>query len=380
MNNLRRAIVFAMTMSILATIAEAKPRPAEAGPQAQVLPAQPPPPPPNDTALFLAGMPLPNNSPLAPLTRDAAWTTHARYFENAFSKLNKTKFQKLHDWQNAFLPESLEQIPVVYYMFSGPDFLYMDQFFPNASTYIMCGQEAIGPAPDPLHMPNLAGAFANLENAMKSSLTATYFVTQDMKVDLQSQELKGTLPILYVFLARAGKSIREVQFGSLASGGEFRESRPGSGGTPGVRISYIDNPTGKQQTLFYFTTDISNGGIGSNPAFMNFCNAHGVGASFLKSSSYLMFEDSFSRVRDFILNHSHMIVQDDSGVPIRFFDPKKWNLRLFGTYVGTLDIFRQNYQPRLSEMYQTMNPAPFGIGFGYQWDYRKANLIVAQRQ
>ena len=86
-------------------------------------------------------------------------------------------------------------------MFSGPDFLYLDQFFPNASTYIMCGKESIGPVPDPLRMDigYLAVALQNLENAMKSSLTATYFVTQDMKVDLQRQELNGTLPILYVF-------------------------------------------------------------------------------------------------------------------------------------------------------------------------------------
>lgn len=360
-------------MSIFPAIANAKQHHTQ--PQQPVAPL----PPPNDTALFLAGMPLPNNSPLAPLTRDPAWTAHSQYFEQAFAKLNKTKFQKLHDWQHAFLPESLEQIPVVYYMFSGPDFLYMDQFLPNASTYIMCGKESIGPAPDPLHMPNLRGALNNLENAMKSSLTATYFVTQDMKVDLQSQELRGTLPILYVFIARANKTIREVSYGSLDRGGNFRPSGPGAGGTPGVRIAYTDNSNGRQQELFYFTTDISDGGIGSSTAFMSFCHAHGVGASFLKSSSYLMFEQGFNRVRDFILSHSRMIVQDDSGVPIRYFD-NKWSLRLFGTYVGPLDIFKQHYQPRLAEMFQTTNPAPFGIGFGYQWDYRKSNLIVAQRQ
>jgi hypothetical protein len=244
----------------------------------------------------------------------------------------------------------------------------------------MCGKEAMGPPPDPLRIDDIGAALHNLENAMHSSLTATYFVTQDMRVDLQTQHLNGTLPILYVFLARAGKTIREVTFGSLDHGDGFRESRPGTGGTPGVRISYSDNHSGREQTLFYFTTDISDGGIGSNPAFMNFCHAHGVGASFLKSSSYLMFEEGFSRVRDFIMNHSNMVVQDDSGIPISYFNGQKWNVRLFGTYVGPINLFKQHYQPRLAEMYQQNNPAPFGIGFGYQWDYHKSNLIVAQRQ
>ena len=40
---------------------------------------------PNDIARFLAGMPVPENSPLALLTRDPAWQEHATFFEKEFS-------------------------------------------------------------------------------------------------------------------------------------------------------------------------------------------------------------------------------------------------------------------------------------------------------
>src|SRR5881398_654084 len=165
---------------------------------------------PNDVARFLAGMPVPENSPLAPLTRDPAWQAHAAFFEEQFSKLNLRQLQKLHAWQETYLPESLQPIPVAFYMFSGPDFLYVDQFFPKASVYVLCGKESMGPPPDPLQTGNLGSALHNLEEAMNSSLRFSFFITKDMKVDLQSQELKGTLPILYVFLARADKSIKDV--------------------------------------------------------------------------------------------------------------------------------------------------------------------------
>jgi hypothetical protein len=200
-----------------------------------------------------------------------------------------------------------------------------------------------------------------------------------MKVDLQRQELNGTLPIIFVFLARADKSIKEVTFVALDKGGALHESAPGRGGIPGVRVAYVDNATGRPQTLFYFTTDISDGGIAANPGFMKFCEQHGVGASFLKSSSYLMFENGFGRVRDFLLSHSKMIVQDDSGIPIAYFAPDKWNLRLFGTYVGPIELFKQHYQPKLAELFEQSKPPEFGVGFGYQWDYRKSNLVVAER-
>jgi hypothetical protein len=337
---------------------------------------------PNDVARFLAGMPVPENSPLAPLMRNPAWQAHAAFFEEQFSRLNLRQLAKLHAWQQTFLPESLQPIPVVFYMFSGPDFLYADQIFPNAAVYVLCGKEALGPPPDPLRITNLSGALGNLENAMKSSLNITFFITKNMKVDLHEQNLNGMLPILYTFIARADKSIANVTFGSLNSSGVFEEAAPGKkgGSIPGVRIRYNDNQSGNSQTMYYFTTDISDGGIKASPGFLKFCQHLGTGASLLKSPSYLLFEDGFATIRNFILDHSNLIVQDDSGIPLDYFDPNKWSLRLFGVYRGPIDIFKQHYQIRLRELFEQGNPQPLDFGFGYRWNYKEANLIVATRK
>ncbi len=334
-------------------------------------------PSPDDTARFLAGMPLPKNSPLAVLATDPAWQDHSAFFEKAFAQLNLRQLQKLHAWEQNYLPEATQPMPVAFYMFSGPDFLYVDQFFPKASVYVLCGKESMGPPPDPLRITNLAGALHNLEDAMSSSLRFSFFITKDMKVDLQSQELNGTLPILYVFLARADKSIRDVTLGSLNGNGTFQEGK--AGGISGVRINYVDNHSGTAQTLFYFTTDISDSGIRSNPGFLKFCEHFGVGSSFLKSSSYLMFEEGFATIRNFILDHSDTIVQDDAGIPLAYLNRDKWNIRLFGNYVGPIEIFKQHYQSKLRELYEQSNPPPLEFNFGYRWNYKESNLIVAQR-
>ena len=337
---------------------------------------------PNDIARFLAGMPVPENSPLAPLARDAAWQEHSTFFEKEFSKLNLRQLEKLHAWEATNLPEVTQRVAVAFYMFSGPDFLYVDQFFPKAAVYVLCGKESMGPPPDPLRIANLSGALGNLENAMKSSLETTYFITKDMKVDLQQQNLNGVLPILYVFIVRADKSITRVTFGSLNSNGAFEESGPGKkgGSIPGVRINYTDNQSGDSQTLYYFTTDISDGGIKATPGFLKFCQRLGSGSSFLKSSSYLMFESGFATIRDFILSHSNRIVQDDSGIPLAYLDPNKWSLRVFGVYLGPIELFKQHHQPRLQEVFAQSNPPPLEFGFGYRWNYKEANLIVAERK
>ncbi|HEU5312595.1 MAG TPA: hypothetical protein VFU08_02130, partial [Candidatus Udaeobacter sp.] len=79
---------------------------------------------PNDIARFLAGMPVPENSPLAPLTRNSAWQAHSAFFEGEFTKLYQRQLQKLHAWEATNLPEVTQPTPVAFYMFSGPDFLY----------------------------------------------------------------------------------------------------------------------------------------------------------------------------------------------------------------------------------------------------------------
>jgi hypothetical protein len=213
------AVMVVVLTTVLSVYAQENPEPA---PRAMPVSAGP-----NDVARFLAGMPVPENSPLAPLMRDPAWQEHAAFFEKEFSRVNLRQLQKLHAWQETYVPELLQPIPVAFYMFSGPDFLYVDQFFPKAAVYVLCGKEGLGPPPDPLRIANLSGALGNLENAMKSSLKTTYFITQHMKVDLQQQNLNGVLPILYVFLVRADKSITNVTFGSLHSKGAFEEAGSG---------------------------------------------------------------------------------------------------------------------------------------------------------
>lgn len=339
----------------------------------------------NDTARFLAGLPVSEGSPLAALTLDPSWQQHATFFDEAWAKLAARQFTGIREWEVNYLPDATQPLPVVFYMFSGPDFLYAHQFFPNAGTYILAGTEPIGSLPDILRFggPALGPVLQNLQRSLNSVLSFSFFITKDMKSDLQNEQLKGTLPIFYVFLARAGKTITDISFMTLDKNGRPAPASPNEkskGVTPGVKVTFVSSPGGAAQTLYYFTTDLSNEGIRSQPGFLKFCEAYGTGGSLLKSASYLMFENGFTRVRDFLLNHSKAIVQDDSGIPIGAFDPGQWLLRYFGSYAGPIELFKQYYQPQLYGLYQQSNPAPLSFGIGYRWNPRQSTLIVATRR
>ncbi len=126
-NRLKRSIEL-LTAMVLATAFSVS---AQESPQLapRAIPVAPSNAGPNDIARFLAGMPVPENSPLAPLTRDPAWQAHSAFFEGEFTKLYQRQLQKLHAWTATNLPEVTQPTPVAFYMFSGPDFFVRRSIF-----------------------------------------------------------------------------------------------------------------------------------------------------------------------------------------------------------------------------------------------------------
>lgn len=66
----------------------------------------------------------------------------------------------------------------------------------------------------------------------------------------------------------------------------------------------------------------SDAGVASS-GFLKFCGQFGVGCSFLKASSYLMFEGGFNRIAISFSITAKRFVQDDAGIPISSFNPQQ---------------------------------------------------------
>jgi hypothetical protein len=80
-------------------------------------------------------------------------------------------------------------------------------------------------------------------------------------------------------------------------------------------------------------------------------------------------------VREFLLANSAMMVQDDSGIPLGYYDTKRWDLQPFGRYLGPIGVFPGRYQPKYSVLFQKSRPIDFGIG--YRWRSHESNLLLA---
>ena len=327
----------------------------------------------DDTARFLAGLQPSADSPLMPLTRDPAWQRHARFFDGAFAHLEQRQLSRIRAWADANLAAPR---PTMFYMFSGPDFLYANAFYSKATTYVFAALEPPGAVPDLTSLPRgrLDDALSNVERSLGSILSFSFFITNQMKVDLHAGQIGGALPILYVFLARSGKTIRSVTPAALDDNGTLVSDNEEAGtATRGARIVFADTD-GVERTLSYFSTDLSNSGVRAS-GFLKFCDTLAPGDSLLKSASYLLHAGNFSTVRDWLLANSAAIIQDDSGIPLARYSSRQWQLLPFGRYAGPIEKFPSRYQQQYAELFTHARPIDFGIG--YRWRAHESNLLLS---
>lgn len=330
-----------------------------------------------NTAKILAGIKPEDNEKFEELGNSQAWQSHFNTLDASWSKLENQQISKVRKWSSEELRQVNAKEPTLFYPFSGPDFLYGYSLFPQAKEMVMVGLEPVGSVPDltTLDSVQFNSKLQEVRNSLYAILQFSFFRTNDMKVDLQKQ---GVLPVLYVFMARTNNRLLDVDYIGLDKEANVKPMAEGL--VPGVKIAYVPKGEKEPRTLYYFSTDLSNDGIEKRPEIADFIAKLDNPVTYLKAASYLMYNDSFSEIKDVALNNSSYLLQDDSGMPLNSFADQDWNLKFYGNYTTPISLFGNRYQPDLRQEYisnqDEIKPLDFGIG--YQFQVNTSNLMLAK--
>ena len=329
-------------------------------------------------ARFLAGMPI-APSPLGTIANERWSRTSTALFNAAWFGLDRDEIPKIRSWSAIHLDGDYN---VVFYMFSGPDFIYANAFFPRATTYLLVGTELVGAIPDIARLPEAARAsalecirapFAHFQNY-------GFFVTAELRSAESRCEFGGNLPLLLLALAHTGATIKRVEFVRVDDNGVVLPRKPKDelAKNAAVKIEF-ESHEGKLRTLYYISTDLSNENAAVS-GFLKFCEGLGEGVSLLKGASYLFHGSNFTQLRNFLLSNSTAVVEDDTGIPLKFFEADKWQLIPFGYYRTPIKPFSSYDQPDLRTLFDKNSSSPIDFGFGYRWRGQDANLLLAVRK
>lgn len=338
-------------------------------------------------ARILAGMPLNDTDELAAQMKRRSVAQHQAAFGQSWERFSKERLAPA----TAFAAAEMSTHPAaggpLYYPFSGPDVLYALALFPRASELVLTGLEPVGDLPDltRLDEPALTASLGELRRSLNAVLSFSFFRTNDMKVEFTNNRFSGVTPIILLFLARHNATISAVDPIIIDGGGNVNEVPASSlrGVAPdrvaGLRVAFRLPGDSAERKLYYFSADISDKGLEKIPQYFKWLGALAPRATFVKSASYLMHKSYFSQVRNFVLDRSALVLQDDSGIPLRFFAEAAWERRMYGAYVGPIQLFANWYQKDMKAAYdKAARPIDFGIG--YQFVSRRSNLQLFTRR
>jgi len=305
------------------------------------------------------------------------WSDYQKWLDGGWSYLNSVRLSAMRTWSNTELAGLRGETGTIFYPFSGPDALYADTLFPDSKVVLMAGLEPVGTLPDlgKLQQDGKLGPYlAQVKTSLFTILAASFFKTKDMKTDFNNQLVDGLMPAIVVFLAREGYPINGIQYVVLGHDGALHA--PGeTSGAPGVQITYGDG-----RTLLYFQADLGNDGLKENPGFVRLMHRFAPGITYLKAASYLLYEGYFSTIREAILENSVGVVEDDSGIPFKDFNPAQWEVVPYGNYTGPINLFKDKNQPDLTAFYAKTPHQPLIFGSGYKFVAAESSLLVAKKK
>ncbi len=341
-----------------------------------------------DAGRILAGEVPEAGSTLGRIANQPAVQRHSGAFARSWSQFEAARLKPAMKFAQDEITTQPQATGPVYYPFSGPDAMYALGMFPNATAFALAGLEPVGELPDigALSDADLDASLAELRRSLRSISAYSFFRTNDMRAEFSKNQFSGVTPILLLFITRQGFAVQNVEQVVMEPDATLRvtsvaglQNLPADR-VPGVRITFMKPGDAKTRTLYYFTADLSDQGLTRVPQPLKWAASFAPRATYLKSASYLMHTASFVKVRDFITAKTELIVQDDSGIPVRFFPAANWERTFFGAYDGPIQMFANRYQQDLREAYGTSaRPLEFGIGYDYQAKTSNIQRFVRKR-
>jgi hypothetical protein len=340
----------------------------------------------NDIARFIAGQqPIPGSTIDTSLYHNQ-WQQYALEQNKKWGKLNDDHFAKMHAFEQAELKQINETKPVIFYPFSGPDFLNASTFFPDAKTYYLFALEPAGSLPDvnSLNKDSVPGYLNAVDDAMYAIINFSFFRTISMASDFNKQTLNGAAHLLSIFLVRTGHTILNMESVAIDTAGNLTAASQSTSVCYANAIKFsIANSKNEIQEVYYFSCDISDLGLNKNKCLNAFLKKLPEVTTYLKSASYLMHKPYFSAIRNTILQKSKFVLQDDSGIPVRFFNAEQWQHQYYGSYDKPINLFANFYQASLKMQYDSTEKTlvkPLGFGIGYDYKMNESNLLLFSKK
>lgn len=339
------------------------------------------------TAQIMAGIqPAAGDSVVDKLVATDAWKNHKTAMEAQWKSVS-SRIALIEKWCDQEVKFKDVANRTLLYPFSGPDFINAWALYPNHGKYVFFSLENPGQLPnlDKMGPKEFDALLRDVRNAFNEIFQRNYFITSYMGKQLTTPHLKGTVPIMATMMALKDLRIAKIEpvdpFPELTKQfSEPKAARPGKI-LRGAKITFVTSAN-RTHELTYYSLDATDKALVHYPEFLDFVGRNKPASALVKSASYLLHDNQFSKTRDMILASADILVQDDTGVPYRYIKQANWNVKLFGKYHTPIAPMQWGLQTDLRQAFTDPEVAargPLPFPFGYHWKGAESGLILATR-
>ena len=303
-----------------------------------------------------------------------AWDAYSAAVKNFMDRSQPTR-KMVSDIAEGDFRDFRDSIDFVFYPFSGADFTYPFTLFPDADTYFLCGIEKTGTPID----KDIVTSFSQYEiyrQALANYFRTTYFASKEMAADFNTMEVDGVCPVITMLMAISECQIISIKHKAIDEQGQIVNT---ADKRQLLEIKFFKTGSQHEQTVYYYSSNVADKAFDEDlKTYLDTTLPQHTVGSYMKAAEFLLHNESFSMMRNYILDHSKAIVQDDSGIPLRFF-ADKYDVTLYGEYSRPgAEFGPECYQADLEQLYLTrtdVKPLPQRIGYN-----NPSNILVARRR
>jgi len=312
------------------------------------------------------------------LSDDESWNGISRDIENEWTKVSEQKAAPIRSWLPKTPLNELDSM-TLFYPFAGADFLYSNCFFPKAKRIVMVGLEPLGSIKwNAEYNSGFRDYMKRVSSSLYTSNRVGYFMTIEMGRDLHRNDLNGVLPLILFYARRQSFLVSSIEYIKIDETGkrvdaEYEEAT-------GVVIKLTDINRTVLKEIEYHRTNLENSSFNPESGYHKYFSGIENKCVFLKAASYLMHNNSFNNIREVILANTNLLLQDDSGMPFRFFPDSSWTVDLYGKYTHPIGLFAGRVQRDLREAFEQRGSGELPFKIGYNVAHNEPHLILARRK
>ena len=310
------------------------------------------------------------------LADNPQWQNFVKTISSSWERYAKNISEPMMQWARVEVPQNNQ---TVFYPFSGPDFATVYQIFPNASRYVMAARQN---AATPLDLQALtpattAHSLKLLTSAWQQFGHDGFFVTEYLdKYYHTSKPRIGASTFIATFLNLHGFTVNRFFPIGVNEEGIIEELPRET--NPWASVRFIATKNGREIIVDYLKIDLSNDGLESKPGNRKFIEQISNNPVLFKAASHLPQYASFDDITEAILQHSPLIVQDETALTYSKLI-QGYDVKLFGNFVKPHRSF-QNTQTSLAQAYakrEDIKQLDFRFGYFKGGNY---SLMIATKK